>query len=86
MFTLHPIIYGTPCPEAEAAQQKLQSWLNELSPRQVSLLRSEFRHPERSATKPMTRKAKAQIETLTGYCPGRKQVVEAPDWGLAIRA
>lgn len=86
MFPLHPIIYGTHCPEAQAAQEKLKGWLDQLSPRQVSLLRSEFRHPERSLAKPMTRKAMAQIEALTGYCPGRKQVVEAPDWGLVIRA
>lgn len=86
MIQLHSVVFGTLTPEAVVGQERLQQWLNDLSPRQISLLRSEFRHPERSATKPMIRKAQAAISNITGYTPGRQSLTESPSWGLAIRA
>ncbi|WP_133795676.1 hypothetical protein [Prosthecobacter fusiformis] len=86
MIALHPTVYGTFTPEAQEARDRLKAWLDSLSPRQLSLLRAEFQHPEKPGVKPMTQKARAAIEAITGYSPARQAPTERPDWGLAIRA
>lgn len=86
MIALHPTIYGITNTDALQGQEKLKAWLNGLSPRQVSLLRSELHNPTKYVAKPMTKKAQATIEAITGFSPSRQSPVERPSWGLAIKA
>lgn len=86
MKNLYPVIYGTECPEALAAQARLDAWLQGLTPQQRSKLRKEFLEPDKVRTRTLTQKAQAQIESLTGFSPSAQPYTESPDWGLAIRA
>ena len=85
MKNLYPVIYGTECPEALAAQARLDAWLQGLTPQQRSKLRKEFLEPEKVRTRTLSEKAQAQIEALTGFSLAQPYT-ERPDWGLAIRA
>ncbi|GAA5135270.1 hypothetical protein GCM10023213_08230 [Prosthecobacter algae] len=86
MKNLYPVIYGTECPEALEAQQRLAAWLQGLTPQQRSKLRKEFLEPEKVRTRTLSLKAQAEIEALTGFSLAVQPYTERPDWGLAIRA
>ncbi|MES2736619.1 MAG: hypothetical protein V4672_09895 [Verrucomicrobiota bacterium] len=84
MINLHPIIYGTECETALEAKQRLQTWLDGLTPRQRTLLQNEFHQPT-AKPKPLSRKVQAEIELLTGFSPSKHDAIERPGWGLAIK-
>ena len=86
MKSLFPIIYGTECPEALSAQERLDAWLKGLSPQQQSRLRKEFLEPDKVKTRTLSHRAQEEIEALTGFAPAVHSYTERPDWGLAIRA
>jgi|GEM_PF-2718837 len=85
-MNLQPIIYGSSCPEALNAQQRLEAWLKGLTARERTQLRKEFLEPEKVKSRTLSQKARAQIEALVGVSFSDKPITERPDWGLAIRA